>query len=526
MDYVVSGSDTLERIAAAHDCTVGELMKLNRMSSRMVFPGQKIQVPLPLADDVFEGASTAPRPPTSPPGTGNEMPLADGIRATPGGAVPRHLGHLSHAATHDHQVPSSRNPHLAKTQSAPVPGGASSSMDPADTDCLQRFLKIKVKQLTESDGTVSGTLLVTPNCLMFDPDVSHPLVKEKGQDLYGMVANMEEIQSVSVYKDIGALLGDKSEKKKDIFDPNHVRTPDKDKSFVDPPQENAEREGVVDAAVEGVTETRGADQPVRFKTTSESSDNDSAIEENLRDDGALLTEPGGGNSHSGSDTQLPSIVEEGANAEAAKAVKEEMDDSRQRASSELVAEGGSSGSESDRPRSHSDLQPSTSLGATTSRYSPSSARRSFGKLGRTLSARARSLQGTVTSGAQSVAQTAVAGTKSVAHGVVTHTKSAADTLQTGIHKSASVAAEGAKAAVDVVSNVPGNLAAVGSAVVNAPTNLMAVGSTLFADGQGGVIELCDSFFALQVCLGESPNRFACSPLVPSLRVNGSRVEVF
>lgn len=43
------------------------------------------------------------------------------------------------------------------------------------------------------------------------------------------ILSMEEIQSVSVYKDIGALLGDKSEKKKDIFDPNHVRTPDKDK---------------------------------------------------------------------------------------------------------------------------------------------------------------------------------------------------------------------------------------------------------------------------------------------------------
>lgn len=43
--------------------------------------------------------------------------------------------------------------------------------------------------MTESDGTVVGTLLVTPNCLMFDPDIDHPLVQEKGgPDLYGMVA--------------------------------------------------------------------------------------------------------------------------------------------------------------------------------------------------------------------------------------------------------------------------------------------------------------------------------------------------
>lgn len=36
MNYVVKDTDTLERIAASHDCTVGELVKLNRMHSRMV----------------------------------------------------------------------------------------------------------------------------------------------------------------------------------------------------------------------------------------------------------------------------------------------------------------------------------------------------------------------------------------------------------------------------------------------------------------------------------------------------------
>lgn len=36
---------------------------------------------------------------------------------------------------------------------------------------------------------------------------------------------MDEIVSVSVYKEISALMGDKEVKKKDIFDPDHVRTP-------------------------------------------------------------------------------------------------------------------------------------------------------------------------------------------------------------------------------------------------------------------------------------------------------------
>lgn len=78
-----------------------------------------------------------------------------------------------------------------------------------------------MKQLTETDGTVGGTLLVTPNCLMFDPDVTHPLVREKGSDLYGMVANMEDIMAIAVYKDIGALTGGTSQQK-DVYDPDRV----------------------------------------------------------------------------------------------------------------------------------------------------------------------------------------------------------------------------------------------------------------------------------------------------------------
>ncbi|CAJ0584079.1 unnamed protein product, partial [Mesorhabditis spiculigera] len=196
MDYTVTPTDSLERIAAAHDCTVGELMKLNRMGSRMVFPGQKILVPSPMSDDVFDASAAL-----LPAGISGAQAAPDGIRKGPGGAVP-----------------SNSRGNLLKTQSAPTKSDTADG-DSVDSDCLQRFLKIKVKQLTESDGTVTGTLLVTPNCLMFDPDVSHPLVKENGPDLYGMVANMDDIMAVSVYKDVGALMGDKSGKKKEIFRP-------------------------------------------------------------------------------------------------------------------------------------------------------------------------------------------------------------------------------------------------------------------------------------------------------------------
>ena len=78
--------------------------------------------------------------------------------------------------------------HLSSRHESTTSGTLPGQADVEDTDCLRRFLKVKVKQVTESDGTVTGTLLITPNCIMFDPDLMHPLVKEKGPDLYGMVA--------------------------------------------------------------------------------------------------------------------------------------------------------------------------------------------------------------------------------------------------------------------------------------------------------------------------------------------------
>ena len=54
-------------------------------------------------------------------------------------------------------------------------------------------------------GVVSGTLLVTPNAVMFDPNVSDPLVVEQGAEMYSMIANMENIISAAMYHDIAAM---------------------------------------------------------------------------------------------------------------------------------------------------------------------------------------------------------------------------------------------------------------------------------------------------------------------------------
>lgn len=52
---------------------------------------------------------------------------------------------------------------------------------------------------------VNGALIVTPNAVMFDPNVSDPLVVENGVDRFGMVTKMEYIVAAAIYRDIHAI---------------------------------------------------------------------------------------------------------------------------------------------------------------------------------------------------------------------------------------------------------------------------------------------------------------------------------
>jgi hypothetical protein len=51
-------------------------------------------------------------------------------------------------------------------------------------------------------GVVCGVLLVTPNAVMFDPNVSDPLVIEHGPESYGVIAPMEFVVNAAIYYDI------------------------------------------------------------------------------------------------------------------------------------------------------------------------------------------------------------------------------------------------------------------------------------------------------------------------------------
>lgn len=71
-----------------------------------------------------------------------------------------------------------------------------------DPVITQRFLKINVRHITDGQGVVSGVLLVTPNAVMFDPNVSDPLVIEHGSESYCVIAPMELVVNAAIFHDI------------------------------------------------------------------------------------------------------------------------------------------------------------------------------------------------------------------------------------------------------------------------------------------------------------------------------------
>ncbi|XP_055715383.1 oxidation resistance protein 1 isoform X8 [Phlebotomus papatasi] len=177
--YTVGDRDTLTSVAARFDTTPSELSKLNRLVSSFIYPGQQLLVPDKSAIvESGEGSTTSGK--SSPTGKSTddlheEKELLDGLR--PGSPKPGHIERVS----------------------SPNVQGHHNEDDPVIT---QRFLKINVRHITDGQGVVGGVLLVTPNAVMFDPNVSDPLVIEHGPESYGVIAPMDLVVNAAIFHDI------------------------------------------------------------------------------------------------------------------------------------------------------------------------------------------------------------------------------------------------------------------------------------------------------------------------------------
>ncbi|XP_063696016.1 oxidation resistance protein 1 isoform X3 [Culicoides brevitarsis] len=210
--YTVGDRDTLTSVAARFDTTPSELTQLNRLGSSFIYPGQTLQVPDKSkkidSDDATSEASSEHLPHATDELPIDEKELLEGLRPT----SPR-PGHIER---------------VISPAGAPSAAGTTEDGNDEDQVLVQRFLKINVRHITDGQGVVGGVLLVTPNAVMFDPNVSDPLVIEHGPESYGVIAPMEFIVNSAIFNDIAHMRvaggsERKTDEKPEIYYPKSTR---------------------------------------------------------------------------------------------------------------------------------------------------------------------------------------------------------------------------------------------------------------------------------------------------------------
>ncbi|CAF1378998.1 unnamed protein product [Adineta steineri] len=237
--YTIGNYDTLEKIALQFNLTPSELLQLNKLNTRIVFPGQILYVPdAPYSNTIVEEKQqptpTVPiiTPSSSKPKDGDTFIVHTDRRLSSGSSPPssqQDAGAMVWSMSRQSTAKPGRAQRLKSEASTESDSSSSRTIEERlkthkedntkqvkqlqktfsmeenhqlDEECLQRFIKVNVRLMTDDHKSVGGTLLVTPNAVMFDPDVLDSLVKEHGIDKYGLIIRMDLLAGIALYEDI------------------------------------------------------------------------------------------------------------------------------------------------------------------------------------------------------------------------------------------------------------------------------------------------------------------------------------
>ena len=64
-----------------------------------------------------------------------------------------------------------------------------------------QFIKLRVRHITHGRGVVGGSILFTPNAVIFDPDPKDPLVEELEPEAFQIIAPMEFVVNAAIFLD-------------------------------------------------------------------------------------------------------------------------------------------------------------------------------------------------------------------------------------------------------------------------------------------------------------------------------------
>ncbi|GAB6029687.1 hypothetical protein CHUAL_005414 [Chamberlinius hualienensis] len=210
--YEVNTNDTLTSVAARFETTPSELVKLNRLVNRLVFPGQVIYIAVPKeefdeeqlnesedeAKSKSENSMDIGSQHTTQLSSSNLSSSPSNVNAAGSSPKPGRVERIGRTPSppHSHYYHNKRS-NLANSKRL-----SEEEEKKLDKECIERFLKINVKHITDGQGVVDGVLLVTPNAVMFDPSVVHTLVMEHGVEKYGVIAPMDYVANAALYTDI------------------------------------------------------------------------------------------------------------------------------------------------------------------------------------------------------------------------------------------------------------------------------------------------------------------------------------
>ncbi|UJR14093.1 hypothetical protein I4U23_001089 [Adineta vaga] len=239
VSYTVGNSDTVEKIALHFNLTPSELLQLNKLNTRIVFPGQALFVPdMSTSQTTIEEKSSTNISIISPSSIkkskdGDAFVLLTDHRSSNESSLSgtqQDVGAMVWSMARQSTAKPGRAQRLkseASTESEPSTSPRTiedrlkshkednskqvkqiqktlsiEENQQLDEECLQRFIKVNVRLMTEDRKSVAGTLLVTPNAVMFDPDVLDPLAKEHGIDKYGLIIQMDLLAGIALYEDM------------------------------------------------------------------------------------------------------------------------------------------------------------------------------------------------------------------------------------------------------------------------------------------------------------------------------------
>eukprot|EP00800_Vazella_pourtalesii_P018255 TRINITY_DN578_c0_g3_i1.p1 TRINITY_DN578_c0_g3~~TRINITY_DN578_c0_g3_i1.p1 ORF type:complete len:533 (+),score=132.23 TRINITY_DN578_c0_g3_i1:624-2222(+) len=182
-EHLVGPSESLASIAIRYNSTPSELAQLNKLSSHMIFPGQKLKIPT--AESLKEMMDSYKKLPVSA-----SMPIT-----------------ISNRVELSSQFSSYVNLSLDKntdTEVGPYPTSLPRA-SPGD-ELSESFMRIRAKYITQNKGCVHGKLFLTPKSIMFEPSLTDHLVGDRGKDEFAVILSMDSVTDLTVTSDFTKFL--------------------------------------------------------------------------------------------------------------------------------------------------------------------------------------------------------------------------------------------------------------------------------------------------------------------------------